>query len=63
LAISGMTCNHCVAAVAHALGQCRGVASVQVNLATSRAVVTGEQLSAKELVAAVESAGYRVANV
>ena len=39
LAISGMTCNHCVAAVTRALGQCRGVASVQVDLAAGRAVV------------------------
>jgi copper chaperone CopZ len=59
LAIAGMTCSHCVAAVTHALGQCGGVASVQVDLATGRATVTGEELSADELVTAVASVGYR----
>ena len=33
LAIDGMTCSHCVAAVTRALSQCHGVASVQVDLA------------------------------
>ena len=58
-----MTCDHCVAAVTRALGQCRGVASVQVDLAAGRAVVTGEQLNAEELIAAVESAGYRASAI
>jgi uncharacterized protein len=58
-AVSGMTCNHCVTAVTHALGQCRGVASVQVDLTTGRAVVAGEHLNTQDLIAAVASAGYR----
>ena len=58
LAIDGMTCGHCVAAVTRALKSCRGVASVQVDLAGGRAVVAGEGLKRHELIAAVESVGY-----
>ncbi len=63
LTVEGMTCSHCVAAVTHALSQCRGVTTVQVNLATGLAVVAGERVQRDELVAAVRSAGYRVKTV
>jgi uncharacterized protein len=59
LAVGGMTCDHCVAAVTRALAQCRGVATAQVDLATGRATVAGDHFSAQEVAAAVESAGYR----
>lgn len=58
LAIEGMTCNHCAAAVTRALTQCRGVASVQVDLATGRATVAGGELDAEQLIAAVAVIGY-----
>jgi copper chaperone CopZ len=63
LAIDGMTCGHCVAAVTRALKECHGVASVQVDLATGRAVVTGEHLDARDLTAAVGAAGYRASRI
>ena len=59
LVIDGMTCSHCAAAVSQALRRCHSVATVQVDLAAGRAVVAGEGLRVDELVAAVESAGYR----
>ena len=58
LTIEGMTCDHCVANVTHALMQCRGVASVRIDLATRRTVVRGEHLHPDELAAAVSQAGY-----
>jgi uncharacterized protein len=59
LAVGGMTCQHCAAAVAQALKECRGVASVEVDLAAGRAVVGGEQWDVAELIAAVNALGYR----
>jgi hypothetical protein len=58
LAIDGMTCSHCMATVTRALKQCHGVESVEIDLATGRAVVEGEHLLSDELTAAVTQAGY-----
>jgi uncharacterized protein len=63
LAIEGMTCEHCVATVTRALRQCRGVILVEVDLAAGRAVVSGGHLQPNELLAAVESAGFRASIV
>jgi len=59
LAVDGMTCSHCAAAVRQALSRCHGVATVRVDLAAGRAVIGGEGLDVEELAAAVESVGYR----
>jgi hypothetical protein len=58
LAIDGMTCSHCVATVTRALRGCHGVVSVEVDLATGRAVVVGDHLHSDQLTAAVAEAGY-----
>lgn len=58
LSVGGMTCEHCEATVTRTLKRCRGVASVNVNLAGGQAVVVGEKLSPDELIAAVVDAGY-----
>ena len=63
LAIDGMTCSHCVAAVTRALRECHGVASVQIDLATGRAAVVGDHLHSDELTAAVAAAGYRAGTI
>jgi uncharacterized protein len=63
LAVGGMTCSHCVAAVTRVLRACHGVTSVQIDLAAGRAVVAGEGLESQELVAAVKSAGYAASSV
>jgi len=58
LAVDGMTCDHCMAAVTQALDECHGTASVKVDLAAGQAVVVGDRLDALELVAAVNALGY-----
>jgi Cu+-exporting ATPase len=62
LGIDGMTCASCVARVEKALAHVPGVASANVNLATETASVSGGQgLTLAALTAAVEKAGYAVA--
>jgi hypothetical protein len=63
LAIEGMTCSHCAATVSNALRKCRGVASVEVDLAQGRATVLGNGLKLPGLVAAVEASGYAASGV
>jgi uncharacterized membrane protein YraQ (UPF0718 family)/copper chaperone CopZ len=58
LVVTGMTCEHCVAAVTRALRECPGVTSVKVELAAGRAVVSGENLEQGQLLAAVAAVGY-----
>ncbi|MFZ1932844.1 MAG: SO_0444 family Cu/Zn efflux transporter [Thermoguttaceae bacterium] len=58
LAIDGMTCSHCVAAITRTLKECDGVASVHVDLATGRVVVLGEHLHFERLAAAIAQVGY-----
>ncbi|MBI0331045.1 heavy metal translocating P-type ATPase [Burkholderia plantarii] len=60
LDIGGMTCASCSNRVEKALAQVPGVSSASVNLATERASVSGDaSVSAAQLIAAVEKAGYR----
>lgn len=59
--VSGMTCDHCVASVREEVGEVAGVTAVEVDLATGRAVVTGESLDDATIAAAVRGAGYEVA--
>jgi Cu+-exporting ATPase len=56
--IGGMTCASCVARVEKAIKAVPGVVDASVNLATERAAVTGRDLDARAIVAAVEQAGY-----
>ncbi|MBN2579956.1 MAG: SO_0444 family Cu/Zn efflux transporter [Pirellulales bacterium] len=58
LEITGMTCSHCVEAVARALRECPGVRQVEVTLRPGRAVVSGADLDAGKLAAAVRALGY-----
>ncbi|MEX3527356.1 MAG: heavy metal translocating P-type ATPase [Burkholderia sp.] len=64
LEIGGMTCASCSGRVEKALAQGPGVSRVSVNLATERASVNAEAaVSAAQLIAAVEKAGYRATPV
>ena len=63
LAIEGMHCGNCSAAVENALARQSGVSSVSVDLKVGRAVVRGEQLNIERLVRAVEQLGYSAAVV
>ena len=60
LSIEGMSCDHCVHHVKNALAEVSGVESVEVDLATKRAVVTGGALDDAALKASVAEAGYEV---
>ncbi len=60
LAITGMTCGHCVRAVTNALQAVPGVASATVSLEEGRARVTGTA-DAAPLIAAVAAEGYQAA--
>ena len=57
LGISGMTCQHCVAAVTKALQSVPGVQSAQVDLAQGKASVAGSA-PVQILINAVAKAGY-----
>ncbi|MBU0509735.1 heavy-metal-associated domain-containing protein [bacterium] len=57
--IEGMTCSHCVKTVTDALKSVPGVTNADVNLATGRAQVEGENLDRNALKKAVESVGYK----
>lgn len=61
--VTGMTCGHCVQAVTEELSALPGVSDVQVELASGAVTVTSEAPLADEAVrAAVDEAGYEVAN-
>ncbi len=60
LAITGMTCGHCVAAVKKALVAVPGVESVEVTLSPPRAVVAFDpsRATVEMLVKATDEEGY-----
>lgn len=57
--VTGMTCQHCVSAVAEEVGTMSGVIDVQVELESGQLVVTSEdEIAYESLEAAVDEAGY-----
>ena len=58
LSISGMTCASCVGRVEKALKNIPGIIDASVNLATEKVHVTAVGITADQLIAAVEKAGY-----
>jgi copper chaperone len=62
--VTGMTCAHCVQAVTGEISTLPGVAEVQVDLASGAVTVTSAAPLAEEAVrAAVDEAGYELADV
>jgi copper ion binding protein len=59
--VTGMTCQHCVAAVGAEVGAVPGVSSVDVDLASGAVVVSGSDVSDEAVREAVEEAGYSLA--
>jgi copper ion binding protein len=60
--VTGMTCDHCVRAVAAEVGKIAGVASVNVDLGAGRVTLRSDgPVDAAVVRAAVEEAGYEVA--
>jgi copper chaperone CopZ len=61
--VTGMTCAHCVSAVTSELSALDGVGDVRVDLSTGLVTVTSEApLSVDEVRAAVDEAGYELAD-
>jgi len=59
--VTGMTCEHCVAAVSGEVTKLPGVTEVQVDLDTGTVAVTSDQpLSDADVARAVDDAGYRI---
>jgi copper chaperone CopZ len=62
--VTGMTCEHCVAAVTEEVAAVPGVTGAEVDLATGALTVTSETtVDEAGVAAAVEEAGYRLAGV
>jgi copper ion binding protein len=59
--VSGMTCQHCVAAVGAEVGALAGVSGVDVDLDSGALVVSGRGVDAAAVRGAVEAAGYTLA--
>jgi Cu+-exporting ATPase len=59
LKIEGMTCASCVRHVEKALKSVEGVTTAEVNLATEEARVEMSRDAVSELIASVDSAGYK----
>ena len=59
LSITGMTCAGCANTVTRVLSRVAGVDSATVDIASGRAMVTGDA-RAEDLIAAVAAAGYGV---
>jgi len=61
--VTGMTCEHCVKAVTSEISELPGVDAVQVDLASGAVTVTSAApLTADEVRAAVDEAGYELAD-
>ena len=61
--VTGMTCGHCVSAVTQEISAIDGVGDVRVDLASGAVTVTSDgPLSEETVRAAVDEAGYELAN-
>ena len=58
LEIEGMSCDHCVAAVAEALGDLPGVSIDAVRLGEAHVRYDPGQVSPEQIALAIEDAGY-----
>jgi copper chaperone len=59
--VQGMTCSHCVLSVREEVSEVAGVSGVDVDLASGRLTVTGQEIRDDAIRAAVAEAGYEVA--
>ena len=61
--VTGMTCDHCVAAVRSEIGGIEGVEQVDVDLDSGRVTITSTfEVGDDALAAAVDEAGYEIAS-
>ena len=59
--VEGMTCSHCVLSVREEVVEVAGVSAVDVDLASGRITVTGQEVDDDAIRQAVAEAGYEVA--
>jgi copper chaperone CopZ len=59
--VTGMTCEHCVAAVDAQVRGLAGVSAASVDLASGALVVQGSAIDGEAVRAAVQAAGYDLA--
>lgn len=60
--VKGMTCSHCVLSVREEVAEVAGVEDVDVDLASGRMTVSGQDVDDDAVRAAVAEAGYGVAS-
>ena len=60
--VPGVHCGHCEAAVKQEVSSVAGVESVHVDLESKLVTITGRELDDAALRAAIDEAGYEVAN-
>jgi copper chaperone CopZ len=59
--VPGVSCAHCQAAITDEVSSLPGVEAVDVDLETKIVTVTGDPLDEDAIVAAIDEAGYEVA--
>ena len=59
--VVGMTCGHCELSVREEVGEIAGVSAIDVDAASGRLTVAGENLDDDAIRTAVADAGYEVA--
>lgn len=59
--VKGMTCNHCKANVEKNLSSIEGIKGIEVDLATSKVRLTGDQIDLNKVKSTVEGIGYEYA--
>jgi copper chaperone CopZ len=59
--VEGMTCAHCVAAVTEEVARIPGAEHVDVDLESGTLAISGDDIDAADVRAAVEEAGYSLA--
>jgi copper chaperone len=60
--VTGMTCEHCVNAVTSEVSRIDGVESAAVDLTAGTVTVTGDGYTDSQIRAAVDEAGYSLAD-
>ena len=60
LMIKGMTCNHCKETAKEAINGCTNVKELKINLESGQALIYGSNLVEKEIISAINNAGFSV---
>jgi copper chaperone CopZ len=60
LHVSGMTCNHCKAAVENSVKSAKGVDDASVDLASGTVQIKGRSFDLEKIKSGIESIGYKV---